>query len=58
MIGMTGQALKGHLDLLLISVLSNGPANEYAIVEAGLPRGLNADESERKALERFGSVKV
>jgi len=27
-------------------------------VEAGIRRGLNADESERQALERFGSVKV
>jgi hypothetical protein len=27
-------------------------------VEAGIRRGLNEDESERQALERFGSVKV
>ena len=32
--GMTGEALKGHLDLLLLSVLSNGPAHGYAIIES------------------------
>lgn len=31
---MTGEALKGHLDLLLLSVLSNGPAHGYAIMES------------------------
>jgi len=31
---MTGEALKGHLDLLLLSVLSNGPAHGYAIIES------------------------
>jgi PadR family transcriptional regulator PadR len=32
--GMLGEALKGHLDLLLLSVLSNGPAHGYAIIES------------------------
>ena len=31
---MIGEALKGHLDLLLLSVLSNGPAHGYAIIES------------------------
>jgi len=31
---MTGEALKGHLDLLLLSVLSNRPAHGYAIIES------------------------
>jgi len=31
---MTGEALKGHLDLLLLSVLFNGPAHGYAIIES------------------------
>lgn len=31
---MTGETLKGHLDLLLLSVLSNGPAHGYAIIES------------------------
>jgi len=31
---MTGEALKGHLDLLLLSVLSSGPAHGYAIIES------------------------
>jgi len=31
---MTGEALKGHLDLLLLSVLSKGPAHGYAIIES------------------------
>ena len=30
---MIGEALKGHLDLLLLSVLSTGPAHGYAIIE-------------------------
>ncbi len=30
----------------------------FEAVEAGIRRGLNEDESERQALERFGSVKV
>jgi len=34
MADMTGEALKGHLDLLLLSVLSNGPAHGYAIIES------------------------
>jgi transcriptional regulator len=34
MMSMFGEALKGHLDLLLLSVLSNGPAHGYAIIES------------------------
>jgi len=35
MIGsMIGEALKGHLDLLLLSVLANGPAHGYAVIES------------------------
>jgi len=34
MSGMTGEALKGHLDLLLLSILANGPAHGYAIIES------------------------
>ena len=33
MLGMIGEALKGHLDLLLLAVLENGPAHGYAIIE-------------------------
>jgi len=32
--GMIGEALKGHLDLLLLAVLSEGPAHGYAVIEA------------------------
>ncbi len=28
-----GEALKGHLDLLLLAILENGPAHGYAIIE-------------------------
>jgi len=31
---MHGQALKGHLDLLLLSTLEHGPAHGYAVIEA------------------------
>ena len=31
---MTGEALKGHLELLLLAVLSEGPAHGYAIIES------------------------
>ena len=31
---MIGEALKGHLDLLLLAVLSEGPAHGYAVIEA------------------------
>jgi len=31
---MTGEPLKGHLDLLLLSILSNGPAHGYVIIES------------------------
>jgi len=34
MAGMLGEALKGHLDLLLLSILANGPAHGYAIIES------------------------
>ena len=30
---MTGEALKGHLDLLLLAALNQGPAHGYAIAE-------------------------
>jgi PadR family transcriptional regulator, regulatory protein PadR len=30
---MKGEALKGHLDLLLLAVLQSGPAHGYAIIE-------------------------
>lgn len=31
---MIGEALKGHLDLLLLAILANGPAHGYAIIES------------------------
>ncbi len=31
---MIGEALKGHLDLLLLAVLAEGPAHGYAMIEA------------------------
>jgi PadR family transcriptional regulator, regulatory protein PadR len=31
---MIGEALKGHLDLLLLAVISEGPAHGYAVIEA------------------------
>ena len=31
---MIGEALKGHLDLLLLAILSDGPAHGYAVIEA------------------------
>ena len=31
---MIGEALKGHLDLLLLAVLSEGPAHGYAVIES------------------------
>jgi PadR family transcriptional regulator len=31
---MTGEILKGHLDMLLLAVLQPGPAHGYAIIEA------------------------
>ena len=30
---MIGEALKGHLDLLLLAILSEGPAHGYAVIE-------------------------
>ena len=31
---MFGEALKGHLDLLLLAVLERGPAHGYAVIES------------------------
>lgn len=31
---MTNEALKGHLDLLLLAVLADGPAHGYAVIES------------------------
>lgn len=31
---MRGQTLKGHLDLLLLSVVASGPKHGYAVMEA------------------------
>ncbi len=31
---MSGQALKGHLDLLLLAVVADGPKHGYAVIEA------------------------
>lgn len=30
---MIGEALKGHLDLLLLAILADGPAHGYAVIE-------------------------
>jgi PadR family transcriptional regulator PadR len=30
---MIGEALKGHLDLLILAVLAGGPAHGYALIE-------------------------
>lgn len=30
---MVGEALKGHLDLLVLAVLADGPAHGYAVIE-------------------------
>jgi PadR family transcriptional regulator PadR len=30
---MKGQALKGHLDLLVLAVLADGPSHGYAVIE-------------------------
>ena len=30
---MIGEALKGHLDLLLLAILEEGPAHGYAVIE-------------------------
>ena len=38
---MRGEAIKGHLDLLLLSVLSDAPLHGYAVVEE--LRGRSAD---------------
>ncbi|MGE5464161.1 MAG: PadR family transcriptional regulator [Syntrophothermus sp.] len=31
---MFSEALKGHLDLLLLAILADGPAHGYAVIEA------------------------
>lgn len=31
---MNGEALKGHLDLLLLAVLSEGPMHGYAVIDS------------------------
>ena len=31
---MRGQALKGHLDLLLLSIVATGPKHGYAVIES------------------------
>jgi len=31
---MLGETLKGHLDLLLLAILSEGPAHGYAMIES------------------------
>jgi len=31
---MTGEALKGHLELLLLAVLADGPAHGYVVIES------------------------
>lgn len=31
---MFGEALKGHLDLLLLAILADGPAHGYVVIEA------------------------
>jgi PadR family transcriptional regulator PadR len=33
MLGMKAEALKGHLDSLILAVLATGPAHGYAIIE-------------------------
>jgi len=33
-IRMIGEALKGHLDLLLLAILAEGPAHGYAVIES------------------------
>ena len=37
---MTGEMLKGHLDLLLLSAVAAGPAHGYAIIERLRERGM------------------
>ena len=39
---MQSEALKGHLDLLLMAILENGPAHGYAIIETLRRRSLGA----------------
>lgn len=37
---MSGEALKGHLDLLLLAALDEGPAHGYAIIQTVKRRSL------------------
>ncbi|MGB8362750.1 MAG: helix-turn-helix transcriptional regulator [Acidimicrobiia bacterium] len=39
---MSGQAMKGHLDLLLLAVLSDGAKHGYAVIEALRERSAEA----------------
>lgn len=41
---MRGEAVRGHLELLLLSVLSRGPAHGYAIIERLRERSKGAFE--------------
>jgi PadR family transcriptional regulator PadR len=34
MVCMIGEALKGHLDLLLLAILADSPAHGYAVIES------------------------
>ena len=38
---MSGQALKGHLDLLLLAIIAHGPKHGYAVIDE---LRLNSDE--------------
>lgn len=33
-LGMRGESLKGHLDLMVLAVLADGPLHGYAVIEA------------------------
>ena len=59
---MSGEAIKGHLDLLLLSVLANGPAHGYAVIDTlrttsdgafDLPEGTVYPALHRLERERF-----
>lgn len=41
---MSGQALKGHLDLLVLAVIEDGPKHGYAVIEALRERSEEAFE--------------
>ena len=42
MLSMRGQALKGHLDLLILAVLADGPAHGYAVIDGLKSRSAEA----------------